>query len=891
MSVFQKVTLQSLKKNKTRTIVTIIGILLSAAMICAVTTFASSILNYALETAIYNDGSWHGVIDDADTGTYDTVVSSGKLDAITAIQKLGYARLEGCRNEEKPYLYVLGGDSQTQDLLPIHITGGRFPASPTEILLPEHLLTNGGLEYQIGDTLELSLGQRISGDMVLDPWQPLVSEDHPAMEPETLLPRQTRSYTVVGFYERLSYELESYYAPGYTAFTLADQPMNGDFSYGLYFTMEEPQEVFDFVQPYQGDTNRDVLLFSGVTKFESFQATFGALLAIVIGLIMFGSVSLIYNAFSISVSERTKQFGLLSSIGATKKQLRKSVLFEAFVVSVIGIPLGIVVGIAGIGVTLKLIGGKFLSLGFQLPLSLSVSWLSVAVAVAVSIVTVLISAWIPSRRAMKVTAVEAIRLTQDVTTKNKKVKTSRLTYKLFGLPGVLASKHYKRNKKKYRATVISLFMSIVLFVSAAAFTGYLTESANGALEGNKFDLELYLEKQDCEGVSPQELLEILSGAKGITAAAFDRAQDVQAGIKKEFLTQEIIDSLSAYGYQPEYVPEDMLSFYTHLHFVDDGTFRQFLREQGLSEADYMNPEKPLAIAVDGNIHFDVAAQKYKPTNFLKGDACQVIFYAPKKIEGYVLSAEGTDENHVWFYEYRNKENPDEVLRLSRQEAFEEVTLTSGKTITERPWFLPSSQELTFLLPESALEGLFPGQDRYSFFFTSSDHTESYDALKEVLEGCGISAYSRYDNVARQEQERNLITIIQVFAYGFIVLISLIAAANVFNTISTNIGLRRREFAMLKSVGMTTGGFNKMMNYECLLYGSKALLYGLPVSGIIAWLMYEAVAMSFDNGFRLPWGAMGIATLSVFSVVFATMLYAMGKIKKDNPIDALKNENL
>ena len=148
-----------------------------------------------------------------------------------------------------------------------------------------------------------------------------------------------------------------------------------------------------------------------------------------------------------------------------------------------------------------------------------------------------------------------------------------------------------------------------------------------------------------------------------------------------------------------------------------------------------------------------------------------------------------------------------------------------------------------------------------------------------------------DFAEREEMNRNIVTIIQVFSYGFIVLISLVAAANVFNTITTNINLRRREFAMLKSVGMSQRGFHRMMNYECLLYGTRALLFGLPASAGVTWLIYRAINGGYETTYHLPWGAVGIAILSVFLVVFATMLYAMSKIRKDNLIDVLKNENL
>ena len=109
---------------------------------------------------------------------------------------------------------------------------------------------------------------------------------------------------------------------------------------------------------------------------------------------MFGSILLIYNAFSISVSERTKQFGLLSSIGATKRQLLRSVLFEALFLSVIGIPLGILAGIAGIGVTLELTKNMFMSFlqyNTDAVMDLYVSKAAVAAATLVGLITVLIS--------------------------------------------------------------------------------------------------------------------------------------------------------------------------------------------------------------------------------------------------------------------------------------------------------------------------------------------------------------------------------------------------------------------------------------------------------------------------------------------------------------------
>jgi putative ABC transport system permease protein len=124
------------------------------------------------------------------------------------------------------------------------------------------------------------------------------------------------------------------------------------------------------------------------------------------------------------------------------------------------------------------------------------------------------------------------------------------------------------------------------------------------------------------------------------------------------------------------------------------------------------------------------------------------------------------------------------------------------------------------------------------------------------------------------------------------MISLIAIANVFNTISTNIRLRRRELAMLRSIGMSERAFNKMMVFECIFYGMRALLLGLPIAGIISWLIYKGFVMAERTEnfkFVFPFSSMAISAFSVLFIVFITMLYAIRRIKKENIIDALRND--
>lgn len=908
MNVFNKVTLESLKKNRTRTVVTIIGIMLSAAMICASTTFVSSMQNFVLRCEIYSSGDWHGAVYDAAYKDYEDIRDSGKVSSAAYAQVLGYAKIDSA-NEYKPYLYVLGGDAASGyfETMPVHLLLGTLPKDSTEIILPEHLTSNGKVNYTLGDTVTLDVGDRTLDGKRLGQDTPVYtydSETHTeVMSGERLENTEPRTYTVVGIYERPTFE--DYSAPGYTALTAADTKSADQTPIHCYFKLHKPAGVYDFMkemgytQEYRYAYNTKVLLYSGTAPFDSFLTAFYSLAAIIIALIVFGSVSLIYNAFSISVSERTRQFGLLSSVGATKKQLRRMVLFEALAVSAVGIPLGILVGIGGIGITLLLIGDKFFSIvRVDIPMRLCVSWQAVVIAAVIALVTVLISAWIPSKRATRVSAVEAIRQSMDIKVSGRPVRTSKLAYKLFGLPGVLAGKHYKRNRKKYRTTVVSLFMSIVLFVSAAAFTDYMMESAEGGLASDQFDLIYAAESDASSAMTPDALLELLFSEQNVTGGTYTKKQFLQGDISREYVTAMYADRFADFGMESEdRAPKDF-SISGYLYFVADAEFNRLLEKYNLKEADYYDRDKPLGLALDRNIELDRRLEKYVTLDTLKGDGCVIegLYYV--EIDGYYRKDSRIDENGNKVVLYQNRDNENDIIELPYEESFAKYTLRSEKTIEEAPFFVSRSTPvaINMIYPYSMLESVIPeaalNQFRNTeYFLTSSNHAASFENLATMLTENGLSSRQLFDYAANAETNRNVITIIRVFAYGFIVLISLIAAANVFNTISTNISLRRREFAMLKSVGMTQKGFRRMMNYECLLYGSKALLLGLPVSCGITYLIYRAVTTAYETSFHLPWAAIGIAVLSVFLVVFATMMYAMRKVKKDNPIDALKNENL
>ncbi len=886
MNVLNKVTLQSLKKNKTRTTVTIIGVMLSVSLICAITTFCYSMKNYAHNFIIHETGDWHDSITTTEFQKYNDISNSNQVSKVSYAQVLGYSKIDS-KNSHKPYIHIMGGNMDEYcQMFTVDLISGHLPQNSNEIILPENFFYDGNVNYSIGDTIKLDIGYRIIDEM------PLVQNTKFFDNDETFEIKETRTYTVVGTYKYPSWESPT--APAYTALTAPDKEFTNETVFNVYFKVNKGvniKKIEEELNLYDTTHNMPLLSIESIPPYTQATNMLIKLALIVIGLIMIGSIFLIYNAFAISVSDRTKQFGLLSSIGATKKQLRKTVLFEALSVSAIGIPLGIIVGISGIWITLLLIGDKFSNLfgNYNVPMKVCISWEAIAIATIFSLITIFISAWIPSRRINKVSAIESIRQNMDIKSKNKPSKTPKLTYKLFGLPGVIASKHYKRSKRKYRTTVISLFISIVLFISASALTDYLFEIASYEMPPSKYDLSLQMDNKDMNGKNPSEILKLLLSDKYVTDGAYVTYTYFDTSISNEYFTE---DYLNLHDHK------SIKNIECSTCFVNDATFKKLLAKYNLKESDYFNHEQPLGIVLDNHHQYNSNTNKTEKLNILK-DKCDIPCLVPKEIEGYKYMYTKPKDNGTLYCLYQNNNDETDILEIPYNEAHTNLTLKTGKTITEAPFYIPNNATITTIYPESSLEYVYSMQfeslrnrfDFTNFYLTSDKHAASYENLDAVLKANDVYRYSFYDSSAPIEKTNNILTIIKVFSYGFIILISLIVAANVFNTISTNINLRRREFAMLKSVGMSQKDFDKMMNYECILYGSKALIFGLPVSALVTYLIYKAVRSSYETTYHLPLTAIGIATLSIFAVVFSTMLYSMNKIKKDNPIDALKNENL
>lgn len=912
MNIFHAYTRKTLRLNKTRTLVTIIGIILSVALITAVAEGAFSGIIYMRHVAEARIGSFSALYEHMTDDEADDVANDPEVAQVVSWGEVGYAEIES-QNPDKPYLYIVSAGADLQDLVAVQLTQGRMPQTGSEILLPEHLYVSSSVRYALGDTLALSVGARMYNGYTLDQHNPYTAGE------ESIADAVEKTYTVVGFYERFDGLLEDYAAPGFTAITTGETAAHQT----VFFRLDHPSKTFDYMEAHPRNTNdrvcgrinTDLLYYYGATSNSYVYAMMIGLVSILIGLIMFGSIVLIYNSFSISVGERTKQFGLLKSIGATNKQIRGMVLYEALVLCIIAIPLGLIIGCVGIGVTLHALRGTFdavMEVNGAVQMGIALNGWVLLFAAVVGLLTAVISAWIPAQRASRITAIDAIRQSNDVSIRSKQVKTSKLTYKVFGFSGMLASKNFKRNRKKYRATVVSLFLSVVLFISASSFCAYLGESVDSMTVDAGYDLSYY--RVGDEPDDPKLLYHKLMAADSVTGGTYVNLNSSDVYATEDVLTDTFKNEIysgsgveyynGASHYYEDHAQsssDGVYTAYAYVYFLRDEDFLNLLAENGLDQAEFYNADAPLALLYDHSteVRHDEDGTQWMDYETFRDDRFPftVDYTEQKEIEGYYyLGTEADPETEEMRYVYVPQEvdyeslQEDDYCYFSEAEARERHTMRIGAKLETAPYFVSSG--LCLIYPYSfgtIVLDSFGYETQY--LFQSDDHAASYDSMLKILNAEGQASYRLDDYAASNEQSRAIITIVNVFSYGFIILISLIALANVFNTISTNISLRRREFAMLKSVGMTKDGFNRMMNFECLLYGVKGLLYGLPTSFVVTWLIYRAVNNGVRAVYHVPWYSVAIAIGSVFLVVFATMLYSMDKIKKDNPIDALKNENL
>ena len=904
MSIFTKLTQRYLSKNKTRTIVTLIGIIVSMALFTAVIEGAYSGYQFLKNREIAVTGEWQVIMNNVNEEGLEEVKTNKQIEKYENVYTLGWAEVAN-ENDGKPYLLVQSLGDTEHALFPINLVSGRMPEKEDEILLPENFIANAKEKYKVGDTITLETGQRFIEKEQL-------SENTPYQEKESLKNTTKHTFTIVGIMERLPFEIEEFSCPGYTCIANGFHTDNQK----LFLTIHSPSKMQDFLMRQTiSDSyvpHSDLLRFYGAFKASGERSVLIGLTTVLVLLIAYGSISLIYNSFSISISERIRQFGIMRSIGASNRQIRRMVLFEAFLLAIIGIVLGIIVGCVGIGVTLAWVQNNFIvniTNKVGLGLRLVISPLPILIAVLICLVTTIVAAYIPAYKAIHKSAIEAIRQSDEIIIKPNEVKTSKLTHKLFGFAGVMATKNFKRNKRKYRSTILSLALSVILFISAASLTQYvsrmlLIQSSND----HKMNVMYNVYTDEQENVDQRfNMIKAIPEIQNIaiTQKIFDEVYIQRNYIASEYWTAENQQYLRRI--------KDAVGVNVELIFVDDDTFHNLCKQNKIDSSSYFDETNPKGLLYNHVIQQFIREDKAiaRDVSVIDTDANNVPMFVReyKEIEGYASLHEPYIKDGKQYYlfypieyieEMKGYENLD--LRKAKLYPVEEIDidipLVAGAQIKENLFTL-SRNTMQLIYPRSMATTLFTNTDtnyikRLSnpeIGIQTDNHAIVTQKLEKIKKDNGWSADQIYDFDRDRQNNRMFILVINVFSYGFILLIGVISIANVFNTISTNIILRRKEFAMLRSVGMSEKGFQRMLNYECLIYGGRSLAIGLPISFIFSFFIHYVINQMVQVDYFIPYISVLFAIAMVFVVVFITMLYTTRKIRRNNVIEELRIENI
>lgn len=869
MNALTKITLRNIKLNRKRAWVTIIGIMLATALIVVVADMAESFRSSMVEYEKAHSGDYHYCFYDVDPENLKYFEGNRNIEKLGYSVDLGYTELTGSRNEKKPYLYLKAMDESAMQVANVTLTEGRLPENDHEIVISDSIRTNGGVEYRVGDTIRLTNSNRedAKGN----------EEDQSCeyMEGEQLTDsgKAAGEYTVVGIMERLMRSQEPYYAPGYTVITrITDVTQYSDVTVYTSYTktgLKKREEVtagllklpLDTYRKYQNgeplneeeqqQLEESQKIASYVTcniwllKYQMMLFSDGSLkmlysmAGIAIVIIIVTSVFCIRNSFVISLTEKLHLYGMLSSIGATGKQRKKLIYGEALILGAVGIPIGILLGLL-VGWLVVKGTGHLMQSSLQVTLSYVISWPAILVSIVLAVITILLSAGQSAGKAAKISPIQAIRGNDTVRISRKEIRMPKWLSRLFGIGGTIAYKNLKRARVKYRTTIISIVVSVAVFIGMSSFMSMAMEIADTYYTDSSYQLMVTLNGKD-QMENARKILNL----DGVKEAEICQRDYISVSVDEVKYSKQYQTLMGNTG-EEDYSDETFM-----IVALNPEAFQAYAKKLGCT-------------VKDGNSQAILISDVTK-TVMQNGE------------EKYMTGE---------LYDYQTGD----VIQGTMEMSDTPISVQIIKTTTERPMsveniggvgmLIVSNTELTDYQKEMI--------DRLEVYI----HCEDPDGLQKVIEDDMEFVNFNVVNLKQSyDATKSLFTLIGVFLYGFIIVIALIGITNIFNTITTNMELRSREFATLKSIGMTRREFRRIIWLESVFYGVKSLLIGIPAGILLSVGFHMAMGTNLETAYHLPWTGILISIGAVFVLLFEIMRYSMGRINRKNIIETIQSENI
>lgn len=886
MQILNRLTIRNLKLNKRRTIVTIIGIILATALLTAVATMAVSLKESVTLRSKKVDGDFHLLLYDMTDKEKESVINNRQVESYYETHEVGYGVLDGCVNDSKPYVYIEALDSDTFEKAEINVTSGRLPEDDSEIVISSHIKTNGGVKYNLGDKITFDIGDRTYNGKKL-------YQNDTYREDEQLEAKQTKTYKVVGICDRLPYGEEPRTAPGYSVITLAnkaDTSLNKSDIY-LRFNKKALKDRYDLTADILGvdktlfnklnsgkledkeiqtlksqlDKTHSYYINNSLIKYEAFYDSSVAFVynmaAVVMVIIIITSAVCISNSFAISINQKTKQYGMLASIGATPRQIRKNVFFEAAFMGVIGIVAGIGGGLSA-SYILVVLSNKMLIDTFEMSIVYAPSLLGVLLSIVLAIVTIVLSALVPAIRASRMSPIMAINHSEDIKIKSKSLKTPKLIGKVWGEGGVLAYKNMKRNKRKYRVITISIALSVSTFIALYGFMSLLTESVN-RYANDKIDLRVYMSSYKSMSVDEankkvSNIVNRINNETNITDFTF--ARGFYASLKDEPKYSSDYKEVNKY----EAGLAENTGYYISIISLGNEEYGKYIKKLGISKETAQSG----GILVDNTYQYINNGNDIKYFNIYDGyKAGDVLTYRIDTSNSSKSLDNSKSSDDTTLYDIR-------IVALSNERPF-----GYDNAYTSYGYLIVSDDYMNRIDTKNT--------DSTLLNINCDDPDKAQDILVNEF---NIGQNYIFNAAQERRNDEKLILTMKIFLYGFIAIVSLIGITNIFNTVTTGMELRGKEFAMLQSIGMTKKEFDKMIRLESVFYGSKALIIGVVSGTILSYVIYISAGES-QLKYTLPLLAIVMSVIVVIILLLGIMKYSIAQIRKQNIIETIRNENI
>lgn len=924
------VTRQYMKQNKGRTFTTFAGIVFMVLLMTCVFVGRDTGIDYLQDVASLKDGKWHVSLYDITLEEYEKVREMPGIRETALSAAYGNTEFAASANPERPYLNVKAYSMACFDWMNIELSEGRLPENSREIMISKSAVEEGS-DIAVGDQVEAELFDRsvtvtnpdIEG--ITFPFQGItlkygetkdVPEDFPYWEENEdfqenrIYTGQKETYQVSGIMETPAYEQMG--AAGYTAITLLEDSQAAaleDFNLSLLLDLENhPDENVRALRmeaeagDYEMDVNDYVLAFSASTSDTTLNLVVQYLTVFFVVLIMAASVLLIYNVFNMSFQERSRYLGMLCSVGATGRQKRSSIFYEAFFLLIFALPAGILLGIGVIRLAMaafRPLIGSFMSISSLVtidPAVIRISWENLAAVILASTATVLVSAWLPARKIGKIGPVECIR--GNIWKKSRQYRMNVPFIQTFGAEGMLAKNMLLRRNKKARsvgaaAAVFMVVLIVTIFGSDAIHRviSVRGDHAQMSLNPERYDYIFHAPEPEYEA-----LKEEIRKDAGVECAVEWRDGGFAGQVPLDVYGSEYWDAvhgifnlyyhreLSEEEFREESAFSDRSTMPVDILSVDMDTMREMAEEIGADTEKLLDPEQMSAIVLS--------------TGALSTSTYRISEMQPERYRMFHISRmtdlEEGDEIPLSMYspsEEKDVELPIEIAGFADAEQLQDYVNFSNN---DYMWIIvneAAGARMEELLKEEEEDGNFGTMmDPMLLIRMNGTPTDIIDRLQQV--GEAEDGFITVETGYELTMANAIAGIVDVMLASFVALTSVICLLNLFNSIRGWRLESRQEFAVLRSVGMAGGQMKKMLLYECMGIFLWALLLAGVFSGVLIYAVRFGLVRIFGNlQLPTPWIGIAGAAVTVGIVLTGLTMYGFGKERQEDLFESIRRESV